>query len=194
MYFMLLLFTVICVEGISSSIGSAGEECDVDLFLVMPRVIWLRGLSKPPQQIQVFKSLLPHRFHDPSLVGESWNVDEELGNFVLFFRHVNSTLMSNWRAEILVKRVVLGDGDAEKEEIYGSLSSTSREQAESAVEELTTMGKSFCTGHCAEDWNQFAGILIQCLSGERKKDSTQMQSSGSALLRRILRSTWLLPE
>ncbi|CAK9076135.1 unnamed protein product [Durusdinium trenchii] len=74
------------------------EECDVDLFLVMPRVIWLRGLSKPPQQIQVFKSLLPHRFHDPSLVGESWNVDEELGNFVLFFRHVNSTLMSNWRA------------------------------------------------------------------------------------------------
>ena len=29
--------------------------------------------------------------------------------------------------------------------------------------------------HCAEDWNQFAGILIQCLSGERKKDSSQVQ-------------------
>ena len=33
--------------------SGAGEECDVDLFLVMPRVIWLRGLIKPHGQIQV---------------------------------------------------------------------------------------------------------------------------------------------
>lgn len=164
------------------------EECDVDLFLVMPRIIWLRGLCKPSQQVQVFKSLLPHRFLEPPLVGDSWNVDDELSNFVLFFRHVNSTLMGNWRAvgshiaersawEVLVKRVVLGDGEAEKEEVYGGLSS-SRPQAEATVEELVNKMEAWSMElqrHCAEDWNQFAGILIQCLSGERKKDSSQMQ-------------------
>ena len=31
---------------------------------------------------QVFKSLLPHRFLDPPLIGEAWNVDTELANFV----------------------------------------------------------------------------------------------------------------
>ena len=30
---------------------------------------------------QVFKSLLPHRFREPPLIGEAWNVDDELNNF-----------------------------------------------------------------------------------------------------------------
>lgn len=175
-------------QHVAPSLRDMCEECDVDLFLVMPRIIWLRGLCKPSQQVQVFKSLLPHRFLEPPLVGDSWNVDDELSNFVLFFRHVNSTLMGNWRAvgshiaersawEVLVKRVVLGDGEAEKEEVYGGLSS-SRPQAEAIVEELVNKMEAWSMElqrHCAEDWNQFAGILIQCLSGERKKDSSQMQ-------------------
>lgn len=33
MYFMLLLFTVICVEGISSSIGSAGRAVIAQILL-----------------------------------------------------------------------------------------------------------------------------------------------------------------
>lgn len=191
-----LLLTGICdlvaeirlAQHVAPSLRDMCEECDVDLFLVMPRIIWLRGLCKPSQQVQVFKSLLPHRFLEPPLVGDSWNVDDELSNFVLFFRHVNSTLMGNWRAvgshiaersawEVLVKRVVLGDGEAEKEEVYGGLSS-SRPQAEATVEELVNKMEAWSMElqrHCAEDWNQFAGILIQCLSGERKKDSSQMQ-------------------
>ena len=34
-----------------------------------------------PPVAQVFKSLLPHRFLEPPLIGEAWNVDEELNHF-----------------------------------------------------------------------------------------------------------------
>ncbi|CAE7714679.1 unnamed protein product, partial [Symbiodinium pilosum] len=175
-------------QHVAPNLRTMCEECDVDLFLVMPRVIWLRGLIKPQGQIQVFKSLLPHRFLDPPLIGEAWNVDTELANFVEFFRTVYGTLMSNWRSaarvseraawEILVKRVVNGDSETEKEDIYGPLATNVRQQAESAVEELVNKMEGWSMElqrHCAEDWNQFAGILIQCLSGERKKDASQMQ-------------------
>jgi hypothetical protein len=38
------------------------EECDVELFLVLPRLIWLRFLAKPLHHTELLKSLLPHRF------------------------------------------------------------------------------------------------------------------------------------
>ena len=45
-------------------------------------------------------------------------------------------LMCRSAQEVLVKRVVLGDGEGEREEIYGGLSAASRPQGETAVEEL----------------------------------------------------------
>eukprot|EP00913_Durusdinium_trenchii_P005762 g5376.t1 len=38
------------------------EECDVEMFMVMPRLAWLRFLDRPEQLQGLFKSLLPHRF------------------------------------------------------------------------------------------------------------------------------------
>jgi hypothetical protein len=43
------------------------EECDVELFMVLPRLIWLRFLSQPEMQnVQkpLLVRLLPHRFKD----------------------------------------------------------------------------------------------------------------------------------
>jgi len=175
-------------QHVAPNLRTMCEECDVDLFLVMPRVIWLRGLIKPQGQVQVFKSLLPHRFLDPPVIGDVWNVDTELAGFVELFKTVYLTLMSNWRSaarvseraawEILVKRVVNGDSEADKEDIYGILATGVRAQSEAAVEDLVNKMEGWSMElqrHCAEDWNQFAGILIQCLSGERKKDASQVQ-------------------
>merc|ERR1712070_782354 len=38
------------------------EECDVELFMVLPRLIWLRFLSQPSEQLPLLVRLLPHRF------------------------------------------------------------------------------------------------------------------------------------
>merc|ERR1719464_2465584 len=38
------------------------DECDVELFMVLPRIIWLRFLASPLQLLELLRSLLPHRF------------------------------------------------------------------------------------------------------------------------------------
>jgi hypothetical protein len=50
---------------------------------------------------QVFKSLLPHRFLEPPLVGDSWNVDDELSNFVPWRVAVASAILMNHDAKFM---------------------------------------------------------------------------------------------
>jgi hypothetical protein len=38
------------------------EECSVELFTVLPRLLWLRFLAAPAQHLELFRTLLPHRF------------------------------------------------------------------------------------------------------------------------------------
>jgi len=38
------------------------EDCDVELFMVLPRLIWLRFLALPGTHAELLASLLPHRF------------------------------------------------------------------------------------------------------------------------------------
>ncbi|CAJ1393027.1 unnamed protein product [Effrenium voratum] len=94
--------------------------------------------------------------------------------------------MSNWRAVPRVsERSSWARGPRRGEggrgyggDIYGALSPGLREQAEGSVEELVNKMEGWSMElqrHCAEDWNQFASILIQCLSGESKKDASQQQ-------------------
>eukprot|EP00440_Ansanella_granifera_P009159 gb/GFBE01009921.1/.p1 GENE.gb/GFBE01009921.1/~~gb/GFBE01009921.1/.p1 ORF type:complete len:530 (+),score=107.52 gb/GFBE01009921.1/:1-1590(+) len=169
-------------QRIAPALKDMCEECDVELFMVLPRIIWLRGLAKPTTQLDVFKSLLPHRFLEPSCNSTgNWPCDAELQTFVEQFRNINALLMSNWRSagrvsdraawEILIKRVVSGAGEAEKESAYGTLSPSIRAQAESEVEDFMNKMEGWSMElqrHCAEDWNQFMAILIQCLSGSNR--------------------------
>lgn len=163
------------------------DECDVELFLVLPRIIWLRFLAKPTHQSELLKSLLPHRFLDSidertGLSLTTW--DFELQSFAAKFNVANNLLISSqppsvapldaekiaW--EILVKRVVNGTG--KKEDAYGRLIPSLRPSAEEAVEDLTHELEGFSIElqrHCPEDWNQCSAILVQCLSGGGQKSS-----------------------
>lgn len=38
------------------------SDCDAELFLVLPRLVWLGLLSDPAQAIELIRRLLPHRF------------------------------------------------------------------------------------------------------------------------------------
>ena len=47
---------------ISPALTAMREECEVELFLVVPRMIWLRLLAEPPQHTELLHSQLPRRF------------------------------------------------------------------------------------------------------------------------------------
>lgn len=163
------------------------EGVDAELFVVMPRIIWLRGLTKPAAQLAVFKSLLPKRFIADSASQSDgadgvWHCDAELSEFIEKFRSANALLMGNWRSaariseraawEILIKRVVNGAQGKDKDDTYSILSPRVRPQAEAAVEELLNKLEGWSMElqrHHAEDWNQFSAVLISCLSGGTSK-------------------------
>mmetsp|Transcript_142773 Transcript_142773/g.397704 ORF Transcript_142773/g.397704 Transcript_142773/m.397704 type:complete len:539 (+) Transcript_142773:162-1778(+) len=168
------------------------DECDVELFLVLPRIIWLRFLANPVQLSELLKSLLPHRFIEPKEKpgadqGRLW--DAELEGFVEKFRCAKQALMdarptgasappsteSSEKAawEILVKRVVLGAGG--KEDACSCLPPALRDDARVAVEGLMHELERWSIElqrHCPEDWNQCSAILVQCLTGGTQKQKS----------------------
>mmetsp|Transcript_71164 Transcript_71164/g.125793 ORF Transcript_71164/g.125793 Transcript_71164/m.125793 type:complete len:535 (+) Transcript_71164:103-1707(+) len=181
-----LVAEVRLAQRIAPPLRTMCDECDVELFMVLPRIIWLRGLAKPGSQLGVFKSLLPHRFIESDEGNAQWSCDAELQEFVEMFNSMNALLMENWRSaarvsetaawEILTKRVVLGSGDKSKEDAYSSLSPAVRVQAEAAVEDFMNKLEGWSMElqrHCAEDWNQLSAMIISCLSGSSSREVSQ---------------------
>jgi hypothetical protein len=162
-------------EQLVPAIASMCEDCDVELFLVLPRIIWLRFLAEPAQQLALVRSLLPHRFNEPN-ENQPW--DRELAEFLNKFKYVQSlmgqNLASSWA--VLVKRVVLGSGPQDIEEVYRGMVPQLRQIVEPTVEDLMRQLEAHSIElqrHCAEDWNQCSAILVQCLSsdGEKQKEN-----------------------
>lgn len=165
------------------------DECDVELFLVLPRLIWLRFLAKPTQHTDLLKSLLPHRFldsTDSSSAEGSHCWDGDLSGFIEKFRYAKQLLVNAQPAgavgvpkapeaetvswEILVKRVV--NGASGTEDAYGCLAPALREDVQVHVEEMMLELEKWSIDlqrHCPEDWNQCSAILVQCLTGGAQK-------------------------
>eukprot|EP00930_Biecheleria_cincta_P013487 TRINITY_DN11991_c0_g4_i1.p1 TRINITY_DN11991_c0_g4~~TRINITY_DN11991_c0_g4_i1.p1 ORF type:complete len:546 (+),score=99.11 TRINITY_DN11991_c0_g4_i1:78-1640(+) len=173
---------------ITPDLKSMCADCNVELFMVLPRILWLRGLAKPAVHLHLFKSLLPHRFpstkQSTSTCQEQWPCDAELNTFIKQFRIVSALLesacysasrvanVSAW--EVLVKRVVFGSESKARQDVYGAVSSSVREQAEQAVESLMNKMERWSIEiqrHHAEDWNMFTAIIARCLAGGSKEDS-----------------------
>mmetsp|Transcript_86791 Transcript_86791/g.218470 ORF Transcript_86791/g.218470 Transcript_86791/m.218470 type:complete len:535 (-) Transcript_86791:127-1731(-) len=161
------------------------EDCDVELFLVLPRIIWLRFLTQPTQHTELLKSILPHRFTNADQDG-AVAVDAELQAFLEKFDAARKLLIGAQPAgatgvppaavahkvacEILVKRVVNGPGA--QEDAFGSLAPGLRAEAEAVAEDLMHELEKWSIElqrHCPEDWNQCSAILVQCLTGGGQK-------------------------
>lgn len=166
------------------------DECDVELFLVLPRIIWLRFLTNPTQQTGLLKGLLPHRFieaKDSSTPTKVW--DTELETFVEKFRCTKQILFEaqprgtgslaaesgeKFVWDLLVKRVVSGDGSGSRAS-GNYLTVSQRDQVHLVIEDLIHDLEKWSIElqrHCPEDWNQCSAILVQCLTGgtERQKE------------------------
>eukprot|EP00931_Biecheleriopsis_adriatica_P050274 TRINITY_DN2909_c0_g1_i2.p1 TRINITY_DN2909_c0_g1~~TRINITY_DN2909_c0_g1_i2.p1 ORF type:complete len:535 (+),score=102.42 TRINITY_DN2909_c0_g1_i2:75-1679(+) len=172
-------------QRIAPGLTTLCDECDVEMFMVLPRIIWLRCLAKPSRQLDLFRSLLPHRFVTTPGNEDSWPETPELEVFMEKFQTANGLLMGAQPAgavgvppadvseraawEILVKRVVNGAGG---EDTYGTLAPALRARAEAAVEELMHELERWSMElqrNCPEDWNQCMGILVGCLSGRSSR-------------------------
>ncbi|CAJ1410268.1 unnamed protein product [Effrenium voratum] len=172
-------------QRIAPALAQMCEECDVEMFMVIPRMAWLRCLDKPTLLEGFFKSLLPHRFGEPN--GEMPEKKAELDAFTQQFADTKELLMAamsptqggllrtgdferaTW--EMLVKRIVNGDNG---KDTYQWISPSLREPAEKAVEDLMRNLEAWSmelARHCPEDWNQCCGILVQCLSGTEKEST-----------------------
>lgn len=178
-----LVAEVRSAQRIVPALAQMCEECDVEMFMVMPRLAWLRFLDKPTQLQGLFKSLLPHRFEiNPDTEKLA---DAELANLMRKFEetkellmgtmspkqggHLQSSQEATW--QMLVKRVVNG---ASSEDTYKWIEPSLREPVEKAVEDLMRDLEAWSmelARHCPEDWNQCCGILVQCLSGSEKEST-----------------------
>eukprot|EP00927_Polykrikos_kofoidii_P043957 TRINITY_DN38062_c0_g2_i1.p1 TRINITY_DN38062_c0_g2~~TRINITY_DN38062_c0_g2_i1.p1 ORF type:complete len:647 (+),score=125.11 TRINITY_DN38062_c0_g2_i1:69-2009(+) len=63
------------------ALGTMCEECDVELFLVLPRMIWLRYLMRPGKQVELLRSLLPHRFLPQQIPARSVRIGRSPSGF-----------------------------------------------------------------------------------------------------------------
>lgn len=188
-----LVAEIRAAQRLAPALAAMCEECDVELFLVLPRIIWLRFLSAPSAHTELLKSLLPHRFLEAKdSPGNELVYDDELEAFVDKFRRTRDFLVvsagASWPPldtarkpsekassesaawEVFVKRVIHTTGSIS--EIYGGLLPAQREDAKALVEELMHELERWSIElqrHCPEDWNQCSAILLQCLSGGEQK-------------------------
>jgi hypothetical protein len=171
--------TVRAAQRLAPALVDMCTDCSVELFMVLPRIIWLRFLIAPERLVELLRTLLPHRFQLVEKEADHTPWDSNLAAFIDKFRSVEETVCGSsdrskvhakiW--ETVVRRVVSGESG---ESAYGHLTPTSRAVAEPAVEELMHLleGHSIeLQRHCAGDWNQCSAILVQCLSsGDDKED------------------------
>jgi len=133
------------------------EDCDVELFLVLPRMVWLCYLTEPDKHQGLVGSLLPHRFEKIQ--------DTELSGFVEMFQRVMGSISQIVGAEsaenTLVQRAVLGSSSVKAH--------LPKDQIESFMLELERWSMEL-QRRCPEDWNQCSSVLIQCLTGGLQKD------------------------
>jgi len=135
------------------------EDCDVELFLVLPRMVWLCYLAEPNQHQGLVASLLPHRFEK--------GADTELFAFVESFQRVVGSISKVVGVEqaenTLVQRAVLGSSSVKAH--------MPRAEIENFMLELERWSMEL-QRKCPEDWNQCSSVLIQCLTGGSQKDRT----------------------
>jgi len=185
-----LVAEVRAAQHLAPSLAVMCEECDVELFLVLPRIMLLCFLAMPQQYEELLRSLLPHRFiqkkDDPTVY--EW--DAKLANFVGVFRRAQQVIAqarsgkfpnaevaasleqgsreaaaARMAWEMLMQRVALGPGA--RDSIYSCLAPEGREEAEAVVECLIHELEPWSMEvqrHCPEDWNQCSAVLVQCLT------------------------------
>lgn len=180
------LFDAICdiVEEIKKSTLIAPKltnmisDCDVEMFLVLPRIVVLCFLADPlNRRTELMRSLLPHRFGPVGrggVAGSSFmKVDHELKALYDRFKETAQIITGSdispsssptpavrhraW--EQIVQHAV--NGEEASEPCPPAIADLLRTVERWSVE---------LQRYCPQDWNQCSAVLVHCLNGGSKKD------------------------
>mmetsp|Transcript_92172 Transcript_92172/g.192707 ORF Transcript_92172/g.192707 Transcript_92172/m.192707 type:complete len:565 (-) Transcript_92172:84-1778(-) len=178
------------LETLTSTLTMMCENCDVELFLVLPRIALLYFVANPNSRRAVLvETLLPHHFTENSAPSTSsssraqtqeggadakW--DEDVKNLLNHYRrtfevlceapvlHAASGQESAW--ETLLSRAVHGMGEAGP--LYDECPAATREAVEDLMRDIEKWSLEL-QRHCPEDWNQFSSVFVQCFLGGRRR-------------------------
>lgn len=158
------------------------EECDVELFMVLPRLLWLRFLADPQEQMPLLAHLLPHRFVEASSAAPSLGTELQafFAKYTELERSLASMLESSVRSDLgcirslLAKSVVSGgDDETDSGSIYAGVRAAhvndAKKQVRGFMHELESWSMEL-QRHCPEDWNQYSAVLLHCLRTETDKE------------------------
>lgn len=141
-------------------------DCDVELFLVLPRMVILCCLEKPLEpRAGLLRSLLPHRF--PENANNGLEQDPEMAALLAQFKQVIQLLVSEDRDSAphatLVRRAVAGTADEVRHLPQPVLDRVEHLMRDVEKWSLELQRKN------AEDWNQCSSVLVQCMNGSSQK-------------------------
>lgn len=168
-----LVGEILAAQRLVPSLADMCTDCDVELFLCIPRLTWLRFCAEPARLVELMRILLPARFMG---VGQDAQVDELVARFARTQELIRTTVIRADRDadgvcpawELLVRRVVAGGGTDVDDEIYAAVAGAQRAAVRAEVEALMHVLEHWSIElqrHCPDDWNQFAALLVQCLGG-----------------------------
>lgn len=173
------------VQAFAPKLADMCEECDVELFMVLPRLMWLRFLAEPWKQIPLLARLLPHRFGGAATPAPT--LGPELLSFNEKYTQVERVLMTMLEEasagqlrtdhsadirKLLAQRVISGNSE-ETNGIYFRILPANVDNAKAHVEGLMHELEAWSIElqrHCPEDWNQYSAILVHCLRTEAEKE------------------------
>jgi hypothetical protein len=172
------------VEQVAPRLKNMCDDCDVELFLCIPRILWLRFLEQPSECRELLRSLLPHHFpanpgqvvvdddlqalfdrfqQVQQMLGECETLSQTLGNT----GHTSSLQSGKFAWELLMRRAV--EGSTEPEILYSGVVPNSRSKAMREAVELLMLELERWSmelqRHSPEDWNQCSALLVRCLMG-----------------------------
>jgi len=153
------------------------EDCDVELFLVLPRLTLLCFLSDNTEmQGDLLKLYLPHHFVGSApgaflldLIQDFKAAQFELTRLAHAVKFGELAGSMAWQA--LAHRAVGFEGDTALEG-WGPLEESDKQAAVQALETFFHKLEAWSVDlqrHCPEDWNQCCAVLVQCLNGTSKR-------------------------
>jgi len=148
------------------------QDCDVELFMVLPRLVVLCFLADPhAQRAGLVRSLLPHRFGPASSDMAFGKLGPEIEGLCFDFKEAVRLLSASsscsrgateemchamvW--EELVRQAVNGERDC-------GAPKTAQKVARDLLRSVETWSLEL-QRHCPEDWNQCSAVLVHCLTG-----------------------------
>eukprot|EP00929_Paragymnodinium_shiwhaense_P021275 TRINITY_DN13923_c0_g3_i1.p1 TRINITY_DN13923_c0_g3~~TRINITY_DN13923_c0_g3_i1.p1 ORF type:complete len:560 (-),score=110.68 TRINITY_DN13923_c0_g3_i1:94-1773(-) len=157
------------------------QELDAELFLILPRLTWLKFLRMPVDMATLIQRYLPHETLEISSqsfsTGSSLTCSPKMEAFCEQYARLMETLgaeskntaegegASQRPLRLLMNRVVVGQHDGTQHLLAEGLSSAALAEMEAFVMHLEEWSMVLQRTY-ADDWNSLTAILQDCISNE----------------------------